>query len=118
MKKNSNYLVSGLLVGSLGLFAGPVFADPYNRNHYDGHHPLVGVREVYQTLRIQEGVKSGSLTPAEANELKAQQRAIRKQKNALRADGKLDGQELHRLNVELDRQSENIYQQKRNGQHR
>jgi len=118
MKKNSNYLVSSLLVGAFGLLTGNVFADPYQQNHYDGHHPFVGAREVYQTLRIQEGVKSGSLTEAEARALKEQQRAIRRQKNALRADGKLDAKERHRLNVELDRQSESIYQQKRNGYHR
>ena len=55
-----------------------------------------------QNKRIQQGIKSGQLTPEEASRLNRQQDNIQKTEDAAKADGTITKQERKKLNKMQD----------------
>lgn len=75
-------------------------------------------RDVNQQTRIDNGVKSGSLTTREAGSLeRGQARDTRKQARAA-ADGHVGAHEQNRIARSENHQSDRIYDKKHNGRHR
>lgn len=92
---------------SAGLAATQAFAGP-------AHTPGVDARQARQDLRIDNGIASGALTPAEAANLTAGQHRIDRMENRFKADGVVTGRERARLHHAQDRQSRKIYRKKHN----
>ena len=70
-------------------------------------------RQESQQRRIAQGVRTGSLTPAEAARLESREAAIRGQLRRDRVDGgRLTAGERARLNRELSRTSRRIHREK------
>ena len=80
--------------------------------------PVVNARQRNQQERIGEGVKSGQLTGREAVRLEREERAVRVEERAYKADGKLTPAERKDLNQDLNKVSRDIYNQKHDGQTR
>ncbi len=80
--------------------------------------PGVNDRQHNQTDRIKQGVRSGELTRNEAHELREDRRDIKQLEKAYKSDGTLTGTERRDLHHELNQNSQNIYQQKHDGQSR
>lgn len=97
-------ITTGLLViGFIG--ANAAFADNYHRQsnnqlQYNEHN------------RIQQGVKSGSLTREEARGLAQEQKQIRTEEHAYKADGKYTAAERQDVHQDLQQASKDIYQEK------
>jgi tellurite resistance protein len=69
-----------------------------------------------EQARINQGIRSGQLTRAEARRLEAQQARIRVNERFDRADGKLSPKERAQLNKQLSNASRDIYRQKHDNQ--
>ena len=82
------------------------------------HDPGVNARQHHQTDRIKQGVRSGELTRNEAQGLREDRRDIKQLEKAYKSDGTLTGAERRDLHHELNQNSQNIYQQKHDGQSR
>lgn len=80
--------------------------------------PGVDARQHQQHQRIRQGVASGELTPAEAQRLRAEQRAIRRAEHQAKADGVVTPGERRHLQNMQDRAGHHIRHQKHDGQHR
>jgi hypothetical protein len=80
--------------------------------------PAIDKREHNQQERIQQGIKSGELTSREAIRLEEQEARIRVNERFAKADGKITPAERERLEKELTRTSQNIYDQKHDSQDR
>ena len=80
--------------------------------------PAIDRREHNQQERIRQGIKSGELTRREAVRLEEQEAKIRVNEKFARADGKISAAERERLEKELNRTSQNIYEQKHDDQDR
>lgn len=78
--------------------------------------PGVNHRQHNQQARIKEGVKSGELTRREVRRLEAEQRAIRREERAYKADGQLTARERADLHRDLNAASRDIYRQKHDEQ--
>ncbi len=76
--------------------------------------PRVDKREARQQKRINQGVKSGRLTPKEAARLEKQQARIKRNEAKAKADGKVTPKERAKLTREQNRASRNIYRKKHN----
>ncbi len=76
--------------------------------------PGIQKREQNQEKRIDQGVKSGQLTPREAGKLERQQARIRQNESRMKSDGKLTRKERRKLTKEQNRASRNIYRKKHN----
>ena len=76
----------------------------------------INARQERQQDRIAQGIKNGSLTPAEAARLETQEKRINGLEARLRENG-LTPSERARLERDLNRESRNIYRQKHDGQH-
>jgi hypothetical protein len=98
-------MISALLTGSLFTFSA------------EAGRPLK--REAKQQQRINDGVASGELTPAETARLEAQQARIKATVAKERADdGRLDAHERAKIERMQDRASRNINRQKHDSQKR
>ncbi len=77
----------------------------------------VNARQDRQAARIEQGVRSGELTPGEARGLAHQQRSIARQENRMRArnGGYLSPRERARLAHRQNRANRAIYEAKHNG---
>jgi septal ring factor EnvC (AmiA/AmiB activator) len=64
--------------------------------------------------RIEQGIRSGSLTRGEAERLREEFRRVRHDEARAKADGRLDRNERERLNKELNRLERHISQLKNN----
>jgi hypothetical protein len=104
MKKIVGMVTAGVL--SL-MLSGLALAEPTD-------DPGIQKREQNQEKRIQQGVKSGQLTPKEAGRLEAQQTKIKQDEERMKADGTLTKAERRKLKREQDRASGNIYRKKHN----
>jgi hypothetical protein len=71
-------------------------------------------RQDRQQQRIQHGIASGRLTPAETRKLFRDQRQVWQLKRHFIADGRLSGRERRILDQRLDRSSHRIYRYKNN----
>jgi hypothetical protein len=76
--------------------------------------PRIEQREQKQEKRIDQGVKSGELTPGEAARLERQQTKIKQDEARMKSDGKLTKKERRKLTREQNRASKNIYRKKHN----
>lgn len=74
--------------------------------------PGVNQRQANQTGRIVQGVKSGELTQAEAQELRTESKDIREREQGYKADGTLTKEERTDLHQQLNQQSREIYEEK------
>src|SRR6185369_3518951 len=74
--------------------------------------PSVDRREHRQQRRIQQGVKSGSLSRREAARMERQQARTRRLEAKAKADGKVTRRERARLQHRENRTSRRIYRQK------
>lgn len=71
--------------------------------------------ERHQRVRIRQGVRSGELTRAEALNLRNDQREIRQDVRAARADdGRIDRQERREIKQEQQQASRKIFRKKHN----
>jgi tellurite resistance protein len=82
----------------------------------NANDPRVQKRLQNQDQRIDQGVKSGTLTPKEAGRLEADQARVQQTEERMKSDGNLTGQERQKLNNMQDRSSRNIYNQKHDAQ--
>ncbi|MEW6542890.1 MAG: hypothetical protein AB1411_04680 [Nitrospirota bacterium] len=80
--------------------------------------PRVDQRERKQQQRIEQGVKSGELTPREAKRLEAEQAGIRAEEARMKSDGTLTKRERAKLHRDLDRSSRHIAKEKHDAQKR
>lgn len=78
--------------------------------------PRVDRREARQQKRIEQGVKSGELTPREAGRLEAREAKIQADEAKAKADGKVTKAERAKLQREQNRTSRRIYRQKHDAQ--
>lgn len=75
----------------------------YEGNRYDGRQGAGIDRSQWQQREmIERGVRSGRITPVEYRELRGEQRAIRQEERAYRADGYLSGAERTDLRQDLE----------------
>ena len=77
--------------------------------------PRVDRREARQESRIRQGVRSGELTPGEAEHLHAGQRHVQRIERRAKADGVVTMRERARLGHSQNRQSRHIARLKHNG---
>lgn len=78
------------------------------------HTPRVTKRQVHQQARIEQGVKSGELTPVETRRLERQQAKIAVDKSKAKSDGVVTPTERAKLNHEQNRASRRIARMKHN----
>ncbi len=76
------------------------------------HTHGVSKREVNQEERIAQGVKSGELTKAEAKKLQGEEKALRTEKRAYKADGVVTPAERKDLHQDANQASKDIYAEK------
>ena len=87
-------------------------------SYADMHDPGVNHRQHHQHHRIARGVHSGELTRHEAHGLAREQRQIRVEERAYKADGRLDRSERRDLHQDLNQASRHIYREKHDGERR
>lgn len=80
--------------------------------------PRADKREALQKHRIKQGVKSGQLTRPEARRLAAEQRKVKKDEAAAKADGAVTPAERARLQREQNKASRDIARKKHNARTR
>jgi hypothetical protein len=76
--------------------------------------PVVTDRQENQASRINQGVASGELSKKETVQLRTEQRAIRAEKRAFKADGKVTHAERAQLRRDQKAASRHIYNKKHN----
>jgi hypothetical protein len=88
----------------------------YEGYRYDGRQGARIDRSQWQQREmIERGVRSGRITPVEYRELRGEQRAIRQEERAYRADGYLSGAERTDLRQDLEAALRNIRGEMRDG---
>ncbi len=88
-------------------FAGLALAHPVT--------PRADRREAFQRARIQQGVRSGELTPGEAARLRAGQRHIHRMERRAKSDGVVTMRERVRIQRAQNREHRAIRRLKHNG---
>ena len=78
--------------------------------------PRIDQRQANQERRIEQGVKSGQLTPKEAARLEKGQARIQTKENKAVADGTVTAKERARIEKAQDRQSRRIAKEKHDKQ--
>ena len=79
--------------------------------------PNIDKRQASQEKRIEQGVKSGQLTPKETANLEKREAKLQSDKQKAQADGVVTKQERAKLQHEANRDSKAIYRQKHDAQH-
>ena len=100
--KTSHRIIAALL--GLGFAAGAAQAQTVDQRHYSQQH------------RIDQGLRSGSMTPGEAHRAERQQRSIDRQEARMRYrnGGRLNGYDRAVLQHRENRASHHIYRAKHN----
>src|SRR5262245_41716250 len=80
------------------------------------HDPGVNARHRAQQGRIQQGVRSGELTPAEAKSLKEGEKSLRQEERAYKSDGNPTVTERKDLHQDANKLSRDIYREKHDAQ--
>ena len=103
--KTITKLIAGVI--AIATFAGTAQAQNVNHRQYNQDH------------RIEQGVRNGRLTPAEARNVSHQQHSIARQENRMRYrnGGHLTRRDRARLQHRQDRASRHIYRAKHNHRH-
>ncbi|MES2207462.1 MAG: hypothetical protein V4525_11810 [Pseudomonadota bacterium] len=89
----------------------------------DGSHPVahpaptIDQRQTHQERRIDQGIRSGELTPREANRLARGQEHIDRLENRAKADGVVTRWERQRIQQAQNEQNRRIYRAKHNYRH-
>jgi len=99
-----NVLAPAALIGVLAL---PALGQ-------DNRTPVINARQANQQRRIEQGVKSGELTPGETHRLERQQANIQANKLEDKANGHITPQERASLTRQQNRASRAIYRDKHN----
>ena len=101
------------------LFAGtiPAFAQTTTPTPPPTAQQRIDQRQANQQKRIDEGVKSGSLTTREAERLQKGQARVGKMEHKAAADGAIDKKEARRIERAQDKQSRKISREKHDRQH-
>jgi len=101
-------LISALLAGLVTFWlSSAAQAAPYD--------PGVNARQHRQHERIAQGVRSGELTRSEAQQLRAEQRAIRAKERLYKSDGVLTAAERRDLQHDQNVANRHISQEKHDG---
>ncbi|HEY6896965.1 MAG TPA: hypothetical protein VI279_06865 [Rhodocyclaceae bacterium] len=79
--------------------------------------PNIDRREARQEKRIEQGEKSGALTPKEAARLERGQAHVENMETKAKADGKVTAKERARIEHAQNVQSRKIYREKHDRQH-
>ena len=79
--------------------------------------PKIDKREANQEQRIDQGIRSGALTPKEEAKLDAGQARIEKTEEKAKADGTVTKHERKRIRHEQNVQSKKIHDMKHNAAH-
>lgn len=89
------------------------------RGRYEGRHEGgsegshgINQRQLTQKREIQQGVRSGQLTPQEARGLRQEQKSIRQEERAYRSDGQFTRAERRDVRQDQREASQHIYQEK------
>ncbi|MFO0725638.1 MAG: hypothetical protein U1E65_17775 [Myxococcota bacterium] len=89
----------------------------YGQKH-DGQNALntpgIDQRLANQDRRIEQGIKSGQLTPEEAAKLKGEVQMIRDARAAAKSDGRVSMEERQNMRQMLNASSKDIYEAKHN----
>ena len=80
--------------------------------------PAIDQKQTEQQQRINQGVQSGQLTPAEAAKLEHGQARIHKMENKAKADGVVTAKERQRIRHAQDIENRKIAKEKHDRQHR
>lgn len=78
--------------------------------------PNIDQRQANQERRIEQGVKSGGLTPREAARLEKGQARVQRMENKAKSDGVVTAQERKRITHEQNQQSTRIAREKHDRQ--
>lgn len=78
--------------------------------------PNIDKRQANQERRIQQGVKSGELTPREAARLEKGQAKVQRMEAKAKSDGVVTAQERKRITNEQNKQSRRIAREKHDQQ--
>ena len=114
---NKHLMISLAVLSTVSMTALPALAEG-RAHHGQGHHnmknrdPGVNQRQHRQSDRIQQGVRSGELTRAEAHGLREDRRDIRAQEREYKADGQLTKDERRDLHQDMNALSKDIHTQK------
>jgi hypothetical protein len=101
--------VAGFVIGCAVLSVGAQAAAATRQGHG------VNAREQRQAQRIHQGVKSGEITPAEKDKLKADEAGVRADERVYRQSGDgLNKAERRDLEKDLNKTSREIYRAKHN----
>jgi hypothetical protein len=79
------------------------------------YSPGINRRQANQQRRINNGIRSGQLTPRETYRLQRQQANINAQEARFKSDGNFSRRERRVINHRLNHASKNIYRAKHNG---
>ena len=79
--------------------------------------PRIDQRQANQERRIEQGEKSGQLTPREAARLEKGQARVQKMEDKAAADGKVTPRERAKIERAQNRQSRKIAREKHDAQH-
>lgn len=79
--------------------------------------PKIDNREARQEQRIDQGIRSGALTPREEAKLDAGQARVERMEEKAKADGTVTPHERKRINRVQNEQSKKIYNMKHNEAH-
>lgn len=92
--------------------------DAQDRQGSGVRSPAIDQRQSNQAGRVAQGVRSGELTRAEAQELREERRDIRDLERTYESDGTLSKQERRDINQQLDQNSREIFEEKRDAERR
>ena len=111
MNRTANLLISVLAAVALPVFAQSAPAkDP-------AAPPGIDKRQAEQQKRIDQGVKSGRLTPNEAARLEKGQERVQKMEDKAKADGAVTAKERARIQQAQNVQSRHVAKEKHDRQH-
>jgi len=102
-------IITTILTGSIAfmLAVAPAFAASTDDSG-------IQKREAIQERRIDQGVKSGQLTPKESGKLEGREAKIKQDEERMKSDGKLTEKERAKLTKQQNKASKKIYKKKHN----
>ena len=99
-------LAAALLIPAVSAWSGPLST------------PVIDQKQAEQQQRINQGVQSGQLTPAETAKLERDQARIQKMENKAKADGVVTAKERKRIRHAQNVESRKIAKEKHDSQQR